>query len=77
MSDKSSVDKLKEGSKKTLLGIFTAYGMAALMKELTRTIKGDENPQKRLTKNLEVLLSLWAIFRIKMDTGNERGRLEI
>ncbi len=75
MISKSSIDKLKEGSKKTLLGILTAYGMAALMKELTRTIKGDENPQKRLVRNLEVLLSLWAIFRIKMDTGNERGRL--
>ena len=75
MSDKFDFTKLKDGSKKALLGILTAYGTAALMKEIDRAFEHEKHPTNRLKIALATLLSLWAIFRIKMEHGNERGNL--
>ena len=69
------IDRIETGSKKALLGTLMAFGTAALMKELDKSFKGEDNAQRRVERSLQILLGLWALFRVKMETGNERGRL--
>ena len=75
MGEKFDFEKLGSGAKKALWTTLKVWGTGAFIKELDRNFKGDEDAQKRVKIALETLLSLWAIFRIKMETGNERGRL--
>ena len=73
--NKLTIDKIESGSKKALLGTLMAYGTAALMKELDKSFKGEDNAQRREERSLQILFGLLALFRVKMETGNERGKL--
>lgn len=75
MAEGFDFNNLKEGTKNTLLTTFKAYGTAVFMKEINRALEHEKHPENRVKIALTTLLSLWAAFRIKMKTGNERGSL--
>lgn len=65
--------KLKDASKDTLLATFKAYGTQEVVKTLDKNFKGEKDEQKKVALTLGTLLTLYGIFKSKMNSGNERG----